>query len=88
MVKMLLNFVRADEGGSWFLHLEAFTTMLSWLTIYDHTNYARRGPDYLADVKLLEKTALEVHAEFLCGPIVVKKTKRRSNQVPADLTTE
>jgi len=46
------------------------------------------GPVYLADMKLLEKRAPEVHAEFLGGNILVKRTKRRFNQVPADQATE
>ena len=62
--------------------------MLPWLTIYDHTNYARWGPVYLADMKLLEMTAPEVYAEFMQRNFVVKRTKRRFNQVPADQATE
>ena len=61
--------------------------MLLWLTIYDHTNYAWWGPVYLADMKHLEKPATEVHAEFLYENYVVKRTKRRFNQVHTDQTT-
>ena len=43
---------------------------------------------YLADMKLLEMTAPEVYAEFMQGNFVVKRTKRRFNQVPADQATE
>ena len=42
----------------------------------------------LADMKLLEMTAPEVYAEFMQGNFVVKRTKRRFNQVPADQATE
>jgi len=41
MVEILLDFIKAERDGNWILHLEAFTAMLPWLTIYDHTNYAR-----------------------------------------------
>ena len=88
MVEILLDFIRGERDGNWTLHLEAFAAMLPWLTIYDHTNYARWGPVYLADMKLLEMTALEVYAEFMQGNFVVKRTKRRFNQVPADQATE
>ena len=88
MVEILLDFIRAERDGNWTLHLEAFAAMLAWLTIYDHTNYARWGPMYLADMKLLEMTAPEVYAEFMQGNFVVKRTKRRFNQVPADQATE
>lgn len=79
MVEILLAFIRAERDGNWVLHLEAFAEMLPWLTIYDHTNYARWGPVYLADMKSLEKTAPGVHAEFVNGNFVVKRTKRRFN---------
>ena len=88
MVEILLDFIRAERDGNWTLHLEAFAAMLPWVTIYDHTNYARWGPVYLADMKLLEMTAPEVYAEFMQGNFVVKRTKRRFNQVPADQATE
>ena len=76
MVEILLDFIRDERDGNWILHLEAFTAMLSWLTIYDHTNYAQWRPVYLADMKLLEKTAPEVHAKFLDENFVMKRIKR------------
>ncbi|KAI0222519.1 hypothetical protein LSAT2_026222 [Lamellibrachia satsuma] len=62
--------------------------MLSWYTIYDHTIYARWGPVHLADTKLIEKTASEVHAAFIDGNFVVKRTKRCFSPVAADQATE
>ena len=56
MIEILLDFIRAERSGNWMQHVEAFTAMLPWFTIYDHTNYARWGPVYLADMKLIEKT--------------------------------
>ena len=67
MVEILLSFIRAQRTGDWLLHVQAFSAMLSWLTVYDHTNYARRGPVYLTDMKALEVTAPEVYEEFLAG---------------------
>ena len=87
MVEILLDFIRAERDRNWTLHLEAFAAMLPWLTIYDHTNYARWGPVYLADMKL-EKTGPEVHSEFVSRNFVVKRTNRRFDQVPADQATE
>ena len=88
MVEILLDFIRAEREGNWNLHLEAFAAMLPWLIIYDHTNYAKWGPVYLAEMKNLENTAPEVYAEFTNGNFVVKRSKRRFNQVPADQATE
>ena len=88
MVEILLDFIQAEREGNWNLHLEAFAAMLPWLIIYDHTNYAKWGPVYLAEMKNLENTAPEVYAEFMNGNFVVKGSKRRFNQVPADQSTE
>ena len=88
MVEILLDLIRAEREGNWNLHLEGFAAMLPWLTIYDHTNYAKWGPVYLAEMKNLENTAPEVYAEFMNGNFVVKRSKRRFNQVPADQATE
>jgi len=53
MAEIVLDFIRAEMDGNWIIYREAFTVMLPWLTIYDHTKYARWGPAYLADMKLL-----------------------------------
>ena len=53
MVKILLDFIRPGRDDNC---LEAYTVMLPWLTVYDHTNYAWWGFVYLLDMKLLEKT--------------------------------
>ena len=47
------------------LFIEAFSEMLSWFMVYNHTNYARWGPVYLADIKALEYAAPEVFKELV-----------------------
>jgi len=88
MVEVLLDFIRAQREGNWALQLEAFAAMLPWLSVYNHTNYARWGPIYLADMKLLPQTAPKVYAEFLDGNFVAKRSLHRFNQVSADQATE
>ena len=85
MIEILLDFIQAEQEGNWNLHLKAFAAMLPWLTIYDHTNYAKWGPVYLAEMKNPESIAPEVYAEFMNGNFVVKRSKRRFNQVPAEI---
>jgi hypothetical protein len=85
MVEILLDFIRAHRDGNWELHLDSFAAMLPWMTLYDHTNYARWGLVYLADMKSLPQ---EVKEEFEGGNFVCKKTKHRFNQVPFDQATE
>jgi hypothetical protein len=50
-VETLLDFIRANRKGNWALHLVSFSAMLPWMTIYDHTNYARWGAVYLCEMK-------------------------------------
>ena len=61
----MMTFIRANQDGNWTLHLDAFADMLPWLTIYDHSNYAKWGPVYLAEMKNLHITAPVVHREFM-----------------------
>jgi len=88
MIEILLGFIKAQRTGNWPLHVETFAAMLPWLTVYDHTNYARWGPIYLTDMKNLESTAPVVYREFMAGNFVVKMSKHFFNEVPADQATE
>ena len=51
MLEILLDFIRANRDGYWSLQLSSFAAILPWMTIYDHTNYARWGPVYLGEMK-------------------------------------
>ncbi|WAR24223.1 P52K-like protein [Mya arenaria] len=88
MIEILLLFIRAEREGNWKLHLEAFAAMLPWLTAYDHLNYARWGPVYLAEMKDLENRAPEVYTEFMNGNFVVKRSNNHFSQIPTDQATE
>ena len=57
MVSLLMGFIRADREGNWELHLEMFAKMLPWFALYDHTDYARWGPVYFADMTNLQSIA-------------------------------
>ncbi|CAH3188967.1 unnamed protein product [Porites lobata] len=81
MVRILLLFIRAQREGLWQLHLYAFHKMLPFFHRYDHTNYARWGAVYLAEMKQLPA---EVQAEFDDGNWVVKGSPRVFNQVDPD----
>ena len=88
MVETLLNFIRANREGNWNLHIQSFSDMLPWMTVYDHTNYARWGTIYLAEMKSLETSQPIIHREFMNGNFVVRRGKGRFNQVPIDQATE
>ncbi|KAG1656012.1 hypothetical protein GQR58_024202 [Nymphon striatum] len=64
MVSILMRFVRPQRDGLWELHLSAFREMLLYFYRYDHTNYARWGSVYLAEMNQLPN---EVQEEFKKG---------------------
>ena len=74
MVESMLDFIRVERDGKRELHLQSFAAMLPWLTIDDHTNYARWGSVYLADMKDLEVAVPDVYAKFSAGNFVVKRS--------------
>ena len=88
MVETLLDFIRANREGNWPLHLDSFSEMLPWMTIYDHTNYARWDTVYLSEMKGLKKSQPLVYEEFMNGNFVVKRSTSRFNQIPLDQATE
>ncbi|KAH3843571.1 hypothetical protein DPMN_117540 [Dreissena polymorpha] len=55
--------------------------MLSWFMVYNHTNYARWGPVYLADIKALEYVAHDVFKEFIEYHVVVRQTEYMSTKL-------
>ena len=49
-VSILLQYTRAQSDGIWELHLHSFNLMLPYFKRYDHLNYARWVPVYLAEM--------------------------------------
>ena len=89
MVEVLMNFVRATREGNWGLHLECIKEMLPWFFAYDHTNYARYLPVYLAQMMLLPETHPEARALLLNGDFGVQRaTSHGFSQIPVDQTIE
>ena len=77
LVSILLNFTRAKREGNWELYLVSFSSMLPWFAVYNHTNYSRWGPIYLADMYQLPTTAPEIHRSFVLGKFSVKRTNKK-----------
>ncbi|KAL9962372.1 hypothetical protein ACROYT_G031467 [Oculina patagonica] len=85
MVRILLLFIRAQREGNWDLHLYAFHKMLPFSHRYDHTNYARWGPVYLAQMKQLPE---EVQTMFDKGNWGMKVSSWQFNQFDPDQSQE
>ena len=77
----ILRFTRSIREGDWALYLESFAEMLPWFGAYDHVNYLKWGCTFLADMKQLDQTALEVYQGFQSGDFIVKESNQRSNQI-------
>ena len=89
MVEVLMNFLQATREGDWALHLECIKEMLPWFFTYDHTNYARYLPVYLAHMILLPETHPEAHALLENGDFGVQRTTSHGfSQMPVDQTIE
>ena len=86
MVETLMDFIRVNREGT--LHLDSFSAMLPWMTIYHHTNYARWGVIYLSEMKSLKKIQPLVYEEFMKRSFVVKRSAGKLNQIPIDQATE
>ncbi|XP_078353866.1 uncharacterized protein LOC144638547 [Oculina patagonica] len=89
MVEVLLNFVRATREGNWGLNLESIKEMLPSFFAYDHTNYARYLPVYVAHMMLLPETHPEAHNLLVHGDFGVQRsTSHGFSQMPVDQTIE
>ena len=88
MVSIMMGFIRTDRDGDWKLHLYFFAKMLPWFALYDHVNYARWGPIYLADMSQLETSAPQVYSEFMKGKFSIKRTNKKFCQIASDQALE
>ena len=61
---IVLDLLRADQEGSWELHLEAMQRALHEFDAWDSTNYLCWGSVYLEDTKNLSVTAPSVFRNF------------------------
>ena len=65
LVSILLLFTRASRDGLWELLLSTFKWMLPYFFRYDHTNYAKWGIVYLAEMNMLPQQTLNSGRETL-----------------------
>ena len=88
-IELGLNYVKAEKIPDWQLHLACSADITSYAIAYDHQNYARWGPIYLAAMLRLPETTPEVHALSDSGKHVVRRSSSGSfNNVWTDLGLE
>ena len=73
MVLEMLQFIRAVRTANWELHLMALESFTKYFFAHDKVNYAPVIPLYLAEMKSLKETDLEIYNEFMEGNWVVNK---------------
>lgn len=89
MIATLLQFVRATRQGLWELHTSVLQSMLPWYFAYDHVNYARYLPVYIAEMANLSESHPSVHASFLKGDFVAQRqTNYGFGQIACDQLIE
>ena len=88
IVLIPLRFIRAEWEANWELLLQSTAEMVPHFFSMDRTNYSRWLPIYLADMQLLEKTAPEVHDEFIKGNHAVNRCSQPFNQIWTDMALE
>ena len=76
-IELGLNYVKAEKIPDWQFHLICCADIISYAFAYDHQNYARWRPIYLAEMLLLPETAPEVYALFDSGKHVVRRSSSR-----------
>ena len=88
LVKLLLQFIRAERDGHWKLHLETTSRMVPYFYAMDRTNYSRWLPVYLFDMYQLPQKFPEVHEEFLKGNHAVSRSAQPYSRVWTDMALE
>ena len=88
MVKLLLQFVKAERTGNWELHLSSVSAMVPHFFATDRPNYARWLPVYIIDMRQLATKHPQVHQEFANGYHAVSRSGKPFAQVWTDMVLE
>ena len=78
MIRILRKFIRAEQLGNWYLHIEAVSEMLPYFAASDHMLYAKSASIYLSSMADLPNDHLVVH----------QHVARRSDRAWAGLSTD
>ena len=88
MVKLLLQFVKAERSGNREMHLLCVSAMIPYFYAMDRPNYARWLPVYLIGMRLLATNHPDVHHEFVNGNHAVSRSTNPFAQVWTDMALE
>ena len=74
LVSILRAFLRSSRTGSWNLYLQSLREMLPFLAASGHNNYVKSLVLYLNKMDALEQTHPEIHAKFMDGLFVLRRS--------------
>ncbi len=84
----VMIYVRAVREADFLLYVDALTKIVPWFFALGHTHYARWIPVHLRDMIALKNAHPEVHAQFLKGNFVMKKTTHSFSAIAIDQAHE
>ena len=84
----VMVFVRAIREADFLLYTDALSKIVPWFFALDHTHYSRWVSIHLRDMVSLKELNPDVHAEFMKGNFVVKKSRRAFSAIAIDQADE
>ena len=87
-VETIKLFIFAERTANWEMHLHATSRMLNLFAATGHRNYAKCARLYLQEMKQLPHTHPEIHASFLRGEHVVRRSSHSFAGIWTDLGIE
>ena len=88
MIKVAMKLIKADQTGSWQMHLDAILEALPIFTSAGHSNYLKSSYLYLQKMKSLEKQNPKVFHKFMNGFHVIRRTNQYWAGLGSDLVIE
>ena len=88
MIQILRMFIRAEQLGNRYLHLEAVSEMLPCLAASGHSLYSKSASIYLSSMANLPNDHRVVHQHFVEGLYVARRSDRAWAGLSTDLMIE
>ena len=85
---ILLKLLRADREANFELHLDTVLETVQYFFLAGRVNYARYTTAYIAEMRGLERSHLQMFQHMQNGGFVVKRSNRVFNCVPTDQALE
>ena len=72
----ILIFIRSLRQSDFDLYTDSLTQLEHWLSVLNHTNYARYLPFHIRDMTGLESKHPEIAKEFTAGKFTIQKSQQ------------